>query len=93
MINDRIWKSYVWHGEKCWFVSTIERDYDTYGGIYRGYETLAWEYDWDKAERGALVHQAGHVCAHQAVCRSLINWGEIPERDDERWTRMGGLLG
>ena len=45
-----IWKSYVWHDGKCYFVSTIERTYDTYAGSTRGQETLVWEYDWEKSK-------------------------------------------
>lgn len=85
---NRIWKSYVWHENKCWFVSTIERDYETYEGIHRGQETIAWEYDWETSKRGKMVGQGGHICDHQAICRCLINWGEIPDEDDERWERF-----
>ena len=86
--DNRIWKSYVWHEEKCFFVSTIEREYDTYEGTMRGQETLAWIYDWEKSERGELIRQAGHICDHQAICRCLINYGEIPDEDDERYLRF-----
>ena len=85
-----IWKSYVFHNNKCFFVSTIERDYETFAGISRGQETLVWEYDWDKRERLGIkiLYQGGHICDHQAVCRCLINWGEIPDEEDERWKRF-----
>jgi hypothetical protein len=95
MMNEpdkRIWKSYVWHEDKCFFVSTIQRTYETWGGYSRGQETITWEYDYKNHKRGKLIHQAGHVCDHQAVCRCLINWGEIPNEDDERWERMGGKV-
>ena len=89
--NKRIWKSYVFHADKCFFVSTIERTYETYAGPSRGQETLVWAYDWDKSERlGGILYQGGHVCDHQAACRCLINWGEIPDEDDERWKRFQG---
>jgi molybdopterin synthase catalytic subunit len=74
--NIEIWKSHVWHNSKCWFVSTIERTYDTAVGSLRGKETIVWEYDWDKAERGAMVIQAGGVRDHQEICLALINEGK-----------------
>ena len=85
-----IWKSYVFHNNKCFFVSTIERDYETFAGILRGQETFVWKYDWDKRVRLGIeiLHQGGRICDHQAVCRCLINWGEIPDEEDERWKRF-----
>lgn len=87
-IDRRIWKSYVWHKNKCWFVSTIERDFTTYAGVHRGQETLVWEYDYHKAERGKLIRQAGNICDHQTICRNLINDGVIPGEDDVLWDRF-----
>ncbi len=84
-----IWKSFVFFEDKCFFVSTIERDYDTYEGVSRGQETLVWEYNWEKRERGdKIIWYGGHICDHQAVCRCLINWGTIPSEEDERWGRF-----
>jgi hypothetical protein len=87
-LNKRIWKSYVWHGEKCFLVSTIERTYDTCEGSSRGCETLVWEYDWEKHERGRLVHQGGGVVDHQRVCRCVIAEGEIPDEDNPKHARF-----
>jgi hypothetical protein len=84
----RIWKSYVWHGDKCYFVSTIERTYDTIAGSIRGQETLVWEYDWDKAERGSLVHQGCDVYDHARICRCIIAEGIMPDEDDPRTARF-----
>lgn len=86
--DNKVWKSYVWHKDKCFFVSTIKRDFDTYEGTMRGEETLTWEYDWDKNERGQWIGQSGGVLDHQAICRCLINFGEIPDADDERYLRF-----
>lgn len=86
--NKSIWKSYVWFENKCFFVSTIERTFDGYQGSMRGQETLTWDYDWEKAERGKLIHQSGNICDHQAVCRCLIAYGFIPEEEDQRWFNM-----
>lgn len=86
--DNRIWKSYVWHGKKCYFVSTIERDYVTYAGRTRGQETIVWEYNWETNDRGKMIFQGGGICDHQAICRSLIAYGEIPDVDDERYERF-----
>jgi len=86
--NERVWKSYVWHKDKCFFVSTITRDYDTAAGTIRGDETLVWDYDHDKKERGDLIHQGGSVKDHQQICRCLIAEGIPPDEDNERTKRF-----
>jgi len=88
MENERVWKSYVWHDDKCFFISTINRDYDTYEGVMRGGETLVWEYDWETDKRGAMIYQAGGVLDHQAICRCLINDGTILDQDDEGFLKF-----
>lgn len=87
-LDNRVWKSYVWHKDKCWFVSTIERDYDTYEGVSRGQETIVWEYDYEASARGKMIAQGSHICDHQTMCRNLINDGVIPDEDDEKWERF-----
>jgi hypothetical protein len=84
----RVWKSYVWHKDRCFFVSTITRNYDTYAGTIRGDETIVWAYDWKKAERGEMLHQAGGVPDHQQICWCLIAEGLLPDEDDERTKRF-----
>jgi hypothetical protein len=86
--NVAVWKSYVWHKDKCFFVSTIERTYDTYAGSTRGQETLVWEYDWDNRERGKMLHQAGNVHDHQQICRCLIAEGLFPNEDNQQTARF-----
>lgn len=75
--DEPVWKSYVWYGEMCFFVSTIRRDYDTSAGIIRGLETIVWTYDWEARERGEALHQS---CgdSHQQICLSLISTGGFP---------------
>jgi hypothetical protein len=87
-INARVWKSYVWHGNKCFFVSTIERNYDTCEGTSRGHETLAWEYDYENKLRGKLVYEGGGVADHQRVCRCVVAEGEMPDEDNPRHARF-----
>jgi hypothetical protein len=86
--NVAVWKSYVWHKDRCFFVSTIERTYDAYAGSMRGHETLVWAHDWKKAERGEMLHQAGGVNDHQQICRCLIAEGLFPDEDDDRTKRF-----
>ena len=75
--NKTIWQSYVWYEDKCFFVSTIERNFDTYEGTMRGMETLVWEYDFETRKRGKIIYQAGGVHDHQSVCRCLIAIGMV----------------
>lgn len=78
-----IWKSYVWHKDKCYFVSTIERTYDTCAGEIRGFETLTWEYDWDARTRGKLIYSGGGIKDHQNMCRSILAFGGMPDDDPD----------
>lgn len=79
MSDDRIIKTYVWHGEKCFFVSTIERDSSASEGPRRYNETLIWEYDWEKGERGEMIDQIGDsegsIRAHQKAVEGLYEAG------------------
>lgn len=93
-MNKRVWKSYVFHDDKCWFVSTIERWYDTAIGGTIGLETLVWEYDWEKNERGPQVFHCGGLDEHHAICRCLHGFGVVPSGDDDdRYTRFLGRDG
>jgi len=83
-----IWKSYCFRAGKCWFVSTIERTFDTQIGTVRGQETIVWEYDWNRRERLEMVHQASGIADHQRICRCLIAEGLIPDENDERTKRF-----
>lgn len=85
MDNVRVAKSYVWHGDQCFFVSTIDRDSSSMmGGRYA--ETFVWEYDWDKADRGKMVGQAdglaGSVATHFRVCRALRDHGALNDEKE-----------
>lgn len=71
-----IWKSYVWFNDKCFLVSTIERPFYTYEGTFQGYETLVWEYHYQKKKLGNLIYQAGGLNDHQNICRNLIAFGK-----------------
>ena len=79
MSDERIIKSYVWHENKCFFVSTIERDSSAMLGPRRYNETLVWEYDWAKHERGEQIGQAeaprGCIGVHQRIVTEIFERG------------------
>lgn len=74
-------QSYVHFRESAWFVSTIERTYDTFQGEVRGLETLVWTWNTKDKVRGDLVHQASGLNDHINICRGLIKDGELPDND------------
>lgn len=81
MSESRVIKSYVWHKfndtERCFFVSTIERDSSSpYAEGTRYNETLVWAYDWTKAERGEEIllqeeDSRGSIRKHNFVCEQI----------------------
>ena len=80
-------QSYVWHGDKCFFVSTIDRASSValdYGGMYS--ETMVWEYDYDKRERGSLVWQGedikGGISTHSLACKNIHEFGMVKDDKD-----------
>lgn len=79
MSNDRVVKTYVWHGEECFFVSTVERDSSAIEGASRFNETLVWEFKWDKNERGRIIFQAeapvGSIATHQRTVDAIHEVG------------------
>lgn len=85
MLDERIMRSYVWHGGKCFLVSTIDRDSSAMLGPKRFAETIVWEYDYEKDERGSQVFMdegcQGSIQAHLKICERIHNTGtpEEPE--------------
>lgn len=80
MSDQRQIKSCVWHGLKCYFVSTILRESSACGGPTHYNETMVWPYDWEKAERGAnFIFQdgteAGSIGLHNRVCERIYHTG------------------
>lgn len=78
--NERVIKTYVWHADQCYFVSTIERTSSAAANPCRFNETLVWRYDWGKSTRGQMVHQAeapaGSIVAHQRTVEAIHDVGE-----------------
>lgn len=83
-VNERQIKSYVWHKEKCFFVSTIERDSSAAQGPRRYNETIVWDYDWDKRDRGEMLGTfedfAGAIETHLRITQVLFATGKTPEQ-------------
>lgn len=83
--NQRVIKSYVWHGDRCFFVSTIERDSSALADPGRYNETLVWDYDWDGHKTTNLSYQRdcvrGSIRQHLAVCQELFDTGRLTEQD------------
>jgi hypothetical protein len=85
-MNDiRIIKTFVWHGERCFFVSTIERDSSAALGPLRYNETLVWDYDYEEKTRGTLLYQEedmhGSMSRHLCVCAALHKDGKLTRED------------
>jgi len=83
MKNDKkLIQSYVFYKDICFFVSTIDRASSSaihFGRIYS--ETMVWEWDVDKNERGAFVGQdediEGSIAVHQRMVKELFETGEL----------------
>lgn len=75
-------QSYVWFKDKCFYVSTIDRDCSSMqGGRYA--ETIVWEWDWETRTRGDHVEQGYGICGsiyrHIEFCKLLHTFGEIKD--------------
>ena len=86
--NKTLARTYVWHGDKGFYVSTINRQSSAalaYGRIYA--ETLVWEWDSVTGERGELVGQDEHcessLFAHQRMVQRLFDTGKCEVPDDD----------
>ena len=83
MASKPIWQSYAWHGDACFFVSTIERGFDIADAPgMRGMETMVWRYDWENRVRGELIGQSGGLVDHIRVCRCLIAEGVMLDENN-----------
>lgn len=83
-MNKQLILSHVNHGDKTFFVSTINRQSSSMdGGTYA--ETMAWEFDQKTKERLGLVGQqaslTNSLSAHFRVCKKLFETGNCEEED------------
>ena len=76
-------QSYVHHDGKCFMVSTITRDSSAMLAPGRYNETIVWAYDWDKRERGEMIHtdedMRGSIRTHQRIVERLFKTGVCAE--------------
>lgn len=86
-MNNRVMQSYVWHDNKCFFVSTIDRECSSMLGPSTYAETIVWEYDYEKRERGNLVHQdgdsAGSISEHLVICKRIHETANPAQEDED----------
>ena len=78
----KIIQSYVWYKNKCFFVSTVNRESSAtslYDPIYA--ETIVWDYDYELRECGSIIWQdedaESGIYTHQWICEQLHNSGII----------------
>ena len=75
-------QTYVFHGKKAWFVSTIDRRSSAQLNPCMYAETLIFEWDKDTRERGEMVFQdedgEGMIGTHMRICKILFETGEVP---------------
>jgi len=85
--DERVIKSYVWHGSDCYFVSTINRESSAMLGPSRFAETIVWNFDWLKNERKELIHIDGagrsSLRAHFNTCQKLFDGGAGALRNED----------
>jgi hypothetical protein len=83
-MSEPIARTYVWHGARCWMVSTVNRESSAaaaHGARYA--ETMVWE--WDETTRGlgrlAGMDEAGEgsIYAHQRMVQRLHDTGGCDE--------------
>ncbi|MGH1361011.1 MAG: hypothetical protein ACRBC3_19805 [Burkholderiaceae bacterium] len=80
-------QSYVYHGDKCFFVSTMERDSSAMVSPPPRYnETMVWVWDEETRERqGHFIYMTGDTLSldgHFDMCRQLLKTGAyIDPRD------------
>jgi hypothetical protein len=81
-------QSYVWYGDACFFVSTINRESSAalaQGAVYA--ETMVWRYDYVERERGEFLGQAeganGSIRMHLDVCRCIYESGRMDRGEEE----------
>ena len=85
MDDQKLIKSYVWFGDECFFVSTINRDSSARMGPRRFAETIVWKYDWAKNEREEMVYMdegvENSICTHLDLCLRIHLTGIAEESD------------
>ncbi len=78
-------KSYALHRDKCFFISTINRDSSAMDGPSRYAETMVWEYNYETSERGKMVFMddgsEGSIRTHIKTLQQFCEHGKPPKED------------
>ena len=87
-MTNKVMQSQVWYGDKCFFVSTLNRESSAalaYGATYA--ETMAWDCDPETGARGVMVGMSdsptGSIRGHIAACTRLHETGEFDRQETE----------
>ena len=85
-INKKLAQTYVWHNDKAFFVSTINRECSSplaYGHIYA--ETMVWEWDCKTRKRGKLIGtdecSEDSILVHQGIVERIFDTGSCETED------------
>lgn len=86
-MSHQICRSFVYHGDECFFVSTINRECsspESYGGTYA--ETMVWTYNDEVGSRSELLYMGSSstdsLHTHFKVCQLLVETGK-PEKEED----------
>lgn len=77
-------QSHVWHGDKCFCVSTINRQSSAALAFHNQYaETMVWDFDLEAKQNGELLGQAegprDDISIHLDICRKLRATGRMED--------------
>lgn len=79
-MNETVIQTYVWHKDRRYFISTIERDCSAVSVQTRYNETIVWDWPAGQEKRGALIFidedMAGSIANHVRICNLIYNHGE-----------------
>lgn len=82
-MSNKVIQSYVYHGDTCFFVSTITRLDSTHSPRPFN-ETIIWECNDETKERGKMLYQLADyhhtIGEHLRACKELFENGKIRDR-------------
>lgn len=79
-MNETVIQSFVWHNNKRYFISTIERDCSSLNVQTRYNETIVWDWPVGQEQRGTMLFMdediAGSISNHISICNRVYSSGE-----------------
>lgn len=85
-MSKKLIQSYVYCSDKCFFVSTINRESSSMLGPGEYAETMVWLWDEQTKERGKFIGQdegsRDSIVTHNRICKRLSETGKF-EEDEE----------